>query len=140
MSVGRPSRRTLLALAGLALVGGCPSDADRTNTTFFDAVRRDALSRWRPEWATKVSDSETPIGGPYPDSGPRLRHSTFAVTLPPSAVADAIAEALATGWQARGGSEGFLKPIADTELKLWLMISSNPEFQSVDMQFVAMRI
>ena len=125
----------VLALAGLALAGGCTSEADRTNRTFFDAVRKDPLYRWRPEWAIKVSDSETPMGGPYPESGPRLRHSNYAETVPPSAVADTIAEALAAGWQALGGSEGYVKPIKDSGLKLWLMISTNQEFQSVDMEF-----
>jgi hypothetical protein len=134
--VWRPGRRTVLALMGVALAGGCTSEADRVNRTVFDAVRKDPLYRWSPDWAIRQVDSETPIGGPYPESGPRLRHSVYAQSLPSSAVSDAIAVALAGGWRANADSLGHVKAIEGSNLMLWVTISASTEFQSVDMIFV----
>jgi len=123
----------VLVLAGVALTGGCTSDADRINRTVFDAVRRDPLFRWRPEWVIRVSDSETPTGGPYPESAPRLTHDLYAQSLPSSAESDAFAVAMASGWTLR--YEGYVKPIDGSNLKLWVTISESAQLQSVGMIF-----
>lgn len=134
--VWRPTRRAVLVLAGVALAGGCTGDADRVNRTFFDAVRRDPLYQWRPAWVIKTNDMETPVGGPYPEGAPRLRHSVYAQSLSGSAVTDAVAMALASGWQLREDSLGYVKPIENSGLRLWVIISQSAEFQSVDMIYV----
>lgn len=126
----------MLAMVGVTLAGGCTSDADRTNRTVFDAVRKDPLYRWRPDWVIKVNDSETPIGGPYPEGAPRLRHSVYAQSLPGPAVSDAVTMALASGWRPREDSLGYVKPIESSGLSLWVIISESAEFQSVDMIFI----
>jgi hypothetical protein len=85
-----------------------------------------------------VYDSETPTGGPYPESAPRLTHDLYAESLPRSAVSDAVATALASGWHAAADSPGWVKPIDGSSLTLWVTISESAQLQSLGMIFSAL--
>jgi len=63
------------------LAGGC-SEADQINNRVFGAVRKDPLYLWRPDWVTSVSDSETPLGGIYPEAAASFTHYLDADDLP----------------------------------------------------------
>jgi len=120
------TRRGFVALAGVGLLGGCSSEAGRINRLFFGAVKRDPLYSWRPDWVTEVSDFETPLGGIYPEATARLRRSLSADVLPTSAMDDAVAFALSSGWAARDDESGvvrYVKNIANSDLAMHLFVS-----------------
>lgn len=121
------TRRGLIALAGIGLVGGCSTDAGRINRAIFGAVKKDPIYAWRPEWVTGVSDEEFPLGGIYPQAAARLRHSLSAAALPSSAVDDAAELLLTSGWHAtlESGVTHYTKPVEGTDLALSLRVSTS---------------
>ena len=46
------SRRAVLGVASLILLGGCTSAAEQAHQRFFAAVKADPLFTWRPDWTT----------------------------------------------------------------------------------------
>jgi hypothetical protein len=92
-------------LAGAGLAGGC-SEADQINNRVFGAVRKDPLYLWRPDWVTSVSDSETPLGGIYPEAAASFTHYLDADDLPSTALNDALILAPASGWRVSANGIG----------------------------------
>jgi hypothetical protein len=135
------SRRSLLVLPGLAtlagagLAGGC-SEADQINNRVFGAVRKDPLYLWRPEWVTSVADSETKLGGIYPEAAAAFHHYLDADDLPSTALNDALILAAASGWRVSTNGIGYDKPIANSNDKLWVTIHANPEIKALVMEFI----
>jgi hypothetical protein len=117
------------------MVGGCASDADKINTLVFGAVKKDPLFLWRPEWVIKATDMETPIGGIYPEGAARLSHALKAENLPSSALNDAITVALESGWQVPKDGVGYVKAIANSTMKLWVLFSVTMETNVITMTF-----
>jgi hypothetical protein len=131
----RVSRRLFLTLAGVGLVAGCGSEADRINNLVFGAVQKDPLYLWRPAWATSVYDREIPLGGVYPEASARIIHRIQVTSLPDTATQDAVAKAEASGWVSRAEAPGYVKPIENSYIKLWVTFAASLETQSFTMEF-----
>jgi len=135
--IARPlSRRLLLSLAGISVVAGCTSEADRINGLVFGATRKDPLFLWRPAWAISASDMETRLGGIYPEAAASLSHDLRGTPLPGTAVTEATSVAVTSGWQLRSDGVGYVRPIADSNLKLWVTFSVTADLDVLSMTFV----
>jgi len=99
------SRRAVLGVASLILLGGCTSAAEQAHPRFFAAVKNDPLFSWRPEWMTFDTFGE--VSGNQPlstDVGAELRRLVGGGPVPIGAIQAATHVAETMGWSLDSGS------------------------------------
>jgi hypothetical protein len=121
------------------LAAGCTSEADKINNLVFGAVKKDPLFLWHPAGVIEVSNIETRLGGIYPEAAASLSHALRGENIPSTAVSDAINVALASGWQASSDGVGYVKPITNSTLKLWVTFSQTKESKVLAMTFIGLK-
>jgi len=93
------SRRAVLGVASLILLGGCTSAAEQAHQKFFAAVKADPLFTWRPDWTTTDELSERSGNQLFTDDdGADLTRLLGGSPVPTGATDAAAAFAISVGW------------------------------------------
>ena len=93
------SRRAVLGVAPLILLGGCPSATEQAHQRFFAAVKADPLFTWRPDWTTTDLFSEQSGNQPFSEGHVTdLTRLIGGSPVPAGAIDAAAAFAISVGW------------------------------------------
>lgn len=93
------TRRAVLGVAPLILLGGCASATELAHQRFFAAVKADPLFSWRPDWVTSDKYAERSGDQPFrEDVGADLTRLLVGDPVPASAAEDVGVFAVTAGW------------------------------------------